>query len=229
MSTAYERGHGTVAAYVAGCRCDDCTRASRLWLKAARLDALRGHPRTVDSTGTVRRVNALRRLGWTLGEIAAASGTSRRSLRDSLSRPKVRATTAERVRAAYDELWDATPPPLGRGNATRAYTRGHAARNGWALPMQWDDATIDDPTAQPWVDDSPRGAHVPGHGVVNADSLTDCASWGLTISEAADRLGVSRDAIEVGITRHAPELREMFARNLVAAEDAVHTPGRRVA
>ena len=197
-------------------------RAEKVLAVRFDLDAIPDH-RQVDVSGTRRRIQALARTGWSMRHLAELLGVtvSTVSAYTKPNRKRVLVRVARAVRDVYDEL--AMTP----GDCTRAAR--WAERRGWPPPLAWDDATIDDPTAQPWVDDSPRGAHVPGHGVVNRDSLTDCASWGLTISEAADRLGVSRDAIEVGITRHAPELRETFARNLAAAEDAVRTPGRRVA
>ena len=174
----------------------------------------------VDSLGTRRRLRALAALGWTGPMIARELGVTSRAV--TFATRIERPTTADmraRVAALYDRVGSQRPTYPDNYVAAQAEAiRRRALARGWAPPAAWDD--IDDPDETPWTDDSPRGAHVPGHGVVNADSLTDCAGWGLTVSEAADRLGVSRDAIEVGITRHAPELRETFARNLAAAEDA---------
>lgn len=199
--------HGTLAEYVAGCRCDDCRWANARYHKGLVLDMSRGIRRLIDATGTRRRIHALQALGWTLQDIADAAGVSNgKHVHRMTTEPQVRRDSAAKIAAAYDALGHKRGPSI--------RTRNRAARNGWPLPIMWDD--IDDPAATPWTDTAPRGAHVPGHGVVNRDSLTDCAEWGLTVSEAADRLGVSRDAIEHGIARHAPELRARFARNLAA-------------
>ena len=170
-------------------------------------DCIAAHTGLVPAAGTIRRIRALMALGWRHDDLAAHSGIQTHIV-VSAPRRYVEARTHRAILATYDALWS-TPGPSQR-------TRNRAAREGWPSPLAWDDETIDDPAATPWTDSAPRGAHVPGNGVVNRDSLTDCAEWGLTVSEAADRLGVSRDAIEHGITRHAPELRARFARNLAA-------------
>ena len=204
--------------YDRGCRCDNCRAAKARYANVRRLAILRGQPFTVDGTGTRRRLQALHRVGWSSQEIGDRLGVTRIAVNNLMRREgPVRRSTAERIAALYDQVWDQVPPVrTGKAAGVRPRDMARAAALGWALPMQWDDETIDDPAATPWTDAAPRGAHVPGHGVVNADSLTDCAEWGLTVQEAAHRLGVTKDAIEVGITRHAPELRERFARNLAA-------------
>ena len=173
------------------------------------LDAIPDH-RQVDAAGTRRRIQALARAGWSMRHVAGRLGVTISTV-SAYARPgrkRVEARVARAVRDVYDDL--ASTP----GGCTRS--QKWAQRRGWPPPLAWDDETIDDPAATPWTDSGPRGAHVPGNGVVNRDSLTDCAEWGLTVREAADRLGVSREAIEVGVTRHAPELRERFARNAIA-------------
>lgn len=200
--------HGTNARYVAGCRCDDCRRAATRYMTLARLDAMHGRPRLVPALGSQRRLRALAAIGYPARMLDDLNGGPSGWTSQIMLRKWVRATTRDQVTALYDRL-GMTPGPS-RLSAMRA------AAKGWPPPLAWDDETIDDPAATPWTDSTPRGAHVSGHGVVNRDSLTDCAEWGLTVSEAADRLGVSRDAIEHGITRHAPELRARFARNLAA-------------
>lgn len=203
--------------YDRGCWCDNCRAAKARYANVRRLAILRGQPFTVDGTGTRRRLQALHRVGWSSQEIGDRLGVTRIAVNNLMRREgPVRRSTAERIAALYDQMWDQVPPVrTGKAAGVRPRDMARAAALGWALPMQWDDETIDDPDETPWTDD-PRGAHVPGHGVVNRDSLTDCAEWGMTVREAAHRLGVSREAIEVGVTRHAPELRARFARNLAA-------------
>lgn len=110
----------------------------------------------VDSTGTRRRLQALMLLGWSIQRIAATRGTGRQRLDHALVGRDVYASTARAVSAAYEALWDQTPPQDTTGDriaAARARNRARAA--GWAPPMAWDDDTIDDPTATP-ADPAPQ-------------------------------------------------------------------------
>jgi hypothetical protein len=58
--------HGTSTAYRHhGCRCPDATESQRLAKVAFKKRRyLNGGPLLVDATGTIRRIQALRRLGW---------------------------------------------------------------------------------------------------------------------------------------------------------------------
>lgn len=95
-------------------------------------------------TGTLRRIQALYAIGWNAAAIAEAAGwTSNQILRlltPAQQGKAIRRQTRDRIAVAYDKLWDQTPP-AGR-ERTKALRR--AGREGWALPMEWDDDTIDD-------------------------------------------------------------------------------------
>lgn len=213
--------------YRAGCRCADCYRAMRRDANQRRLEALNGNPRHVDGTGTRRRLQALSALGWSRVELADRLGVTNASINARLRKTgPVHRDTAAKVRALYDDLWDVTPPPA-TGKAQGARTRAirQAREAGWVVPMLWDDETIDDPDVGPYVDevsDARDRASGRGAGAVNADSLHDCAiAWGLTLPQTADRLGVSRGAIEHGLRRldHpdlADTIRAAFERNTIA-------------
>ena len=99
----------------------------------------------LDATGTRRRIQALRAIGWSAKAIAeaAASAEARIQLISTGEQPTVRQSLAEKITKVFVELHQ-TPAPTGR-SATR--TKNHAVANGWAPPAAWDD--IDDPTALP--------------------------------------------------------------------------------
>ncbi|WP_405964788.1 hypothetical protein OG713_34630 [Streptomyces sp. NBC_00723] len=100
----------------------------------------------LDATGTRRRIEALRAIGWSARALADASGAGETSIeRICLGQPTVRATVAARIATAYMKLHRSPPAPS--RSATRA--RNYAISNGWAPPGAWDDDTIDDPNAQP--------------------------------------------------------------------------------
>lgn len=95
----------------------------------------------VPAVGTIRRVRALARLGWTFAHIIAAGGSAIHRLDQLKNQEWVTERFAAAVHTAYEAL-SMTPGPS-------KYTAGRAARAGWAPPLAWDDDTIDDPDAQP--------------------------------------------------------------------------------
>lgn len=149
----------------------------------------------VSARGTARRLQSLACMGWdceTLAPIVGYSATFLRHLRAEM-RPTVHAATRDHVHAVWDRL--ALVPHVG---ATAGRARMFAARHGWAPPLAWDDETIDDPDAQPQParDDTPRQGLSGRRARFDLDDLAFLADCGLTLDEAADRLGVTRDAIE---------------------------------
>lgn len=103
--------------------------------------------RTVDSTGTRRRVYALAAIGWTVTEQARRLDVSVFALNMLIDRPRILATTATNVAGLYDRLWQHPAPE----NWISKRIRGHAVKRGWFAPLAWDDDTIDDPDALPCV------------------------------------------------------------------------------
>lgn len=95
----------------------------------------------IPSLGTVRRLQALTVMGWSMAALAERCGIQESTLH-TLRNPKhtmTRPRFAEAVRALYDELSGK------RGPCQYAATR--ALRKGWAPPAAWDD--IDNPTETP--------------------------------------------------------------------------------
>lgn len=138
-------------------------------------------PLLVDATGTIRRIRALHALGWPAHEIARRGPwTTGEAVLEIAGRARVQRTTAETVAAIYDDLC-MTPGPS-------PWTRAHARRNGWAVPLAWDDI------------DNDEAPHVGRETTRPAAVLL--AEWahltGLGVSEhhAAQQLGVSVKAIE---------------------------------
>lgn len=134
--------HGTAWVYRWGCRCPDAREAHRLYRKRWREHRL--PPSTVDATGTVRRIRALMAVGHNGVTIAAAAQRDPRMVHRILSEhTTVRVRTAAVFARVYDDLYAV--------DGTSAVTRARAAAAGWPGPEAWTDATIDDPTAQPYT------------------------------------------------------------------------------
>lgn len=186
-------------------------------LLTVRLDAVPallppGHQ--MSGVGTRRRVQALACLGWSVADIAARADIDPQRLYLLCANPArgTTAGTAAAVAAVYEQWW-ATPAP----HEPAQRTRMRAAKHRWAPPMAWDDDTIDDPTAAPAGTETRRTSST-------LDDLHDCASWGLTLGQAADRLGTRTETLRQRIHRADPSTRadllESFARNQRASEIA---------
>lgn len=116
---------------------------------AVRLDLAGGAK--IDSTGAVRRIQALVALGWSQSKIAARLGIQRSNFTD-LAQGRTAVTVAhdKAVRALYDE-WSMQLPPQEewRDKIAASRSRNYARQRGWLPPLAWDDGLIDDPTASP--------------------------------------------------------------------------------
>lgn len=224
-------GHGVISAILYGKHLSDgrvrepnkrITRHTHKRVLAITLDLADGA--RVDPIGTSRRLKALHTLGWGINAVARHTGLDRQCLDNALhQRATTTMATHRAVTNLYEQLWDVPAPTGTKGErvaASRAKAR--AAKHGWAPPLAWDDESIDDPAATPFVDELADRRTTKGTGAVNADSLTDCAiEWGMTLPQAADRLNVSRSSIEHSLRRLddpglADTLRAAFARNATA-------------
>lgn len=114
-------------------------------------------PYRVPATGTVRRIQALCFLGWSMADQAAMLGRSAGGLRATLRFANVHRDHFRAVADLYDRLsW--TPAPAG---VIADRVRADARRRGWFSPAAWDEDMIDDPAAFPLVL-PPIGPSVPG-------------------------------------------------------------------
>ena len=137
---ALDPRHGTTRGHAAGCR-DSCCREARNADERARRKRRQvlGIERSIDATGTSRRIRALMAIGHSSGTIGARFGVTSQAVLQVAERTWVQRHTAAAIARAYDELRDV------EGTSTR--TRRAAARNGWATPDRW--LNIDDPNETP--------------------------------------------------------------------------------
>lgn len=170
------------------CRCDDCRRIHMAWQKLYKHEVLNGQHRTIDSAGTMRRLQALAAIGWSTVKLARQLGVTQGPLWRLMMQPhRVRRETATRVAALYDRLWN-QPPPAGRG---AVYARNSAARKGWPPPLAWDDDTIDDPAAEP---QGVRTSENQWGGT--RESVAELLALGYTRAGIAQQLGITEAAVE---------------------------------
>ncbi|MET7429579.1 hypothetical protein ABZT16_11355 [Streptomyces flaveolus] len=136
--------------------CDDCnlrqildgTRTQIRRDTLNRILAVKPEPpapgKYLDATGTRRRIQALRAIGYSARALAEASTAGECVIeRICNGQPTVRGVVAAKIQTVYSKL-AGTPAPAGR-SATRA--KSYAIANGWAPPGAWDN--IDDPAELP--------------------------------------------------------------------------------
>ncbi|MFF0633487.1 hypothetical protein ACFYTS_13410 [Nocardia sp. NPDC004151] len=187
--------------------------------------------------GARRRVQALVAAGHPASRIAREIGVAPNSAtmaalvgKRTDGQTSGRSITAEReraVRAVFDR-WQWVP-----GQSARA--RAIGARNGWPLPLEWDETAIDDPHSRPekarWTPASAREER--------RDHVDRLTSQGLTAPEIAERLGINIRLVERDRAHHrgstdtestAPEPTsrdEVQAMGEVAAKARVDIAARR--
>lgn len=139
----------------------------------------------VPAVGSVRRLRALARMGWTVRDVAADCGIAHQTLSGLTEDGRTTMARATALAATYDRL------SMRVGPSTR--TRAWATNRGYAPPLAWDDSTIDDPTARP------EGAGYRPAPVI--ESIRELEAQGLTRDAIAGRLGITRDAVDHAISR----------------------------
>lgn len=140
----------------------------------------------VDGTGTARRLQALVAIGYTQAALAELIGFTPANSTELFRGHPVRATTARKVAALYDQL-SMTP-----GSSQRARTR--ADKLGWVPPLAWDDDTIDDPAAQP---DTGLQRRVPFQ-----EEYQELRELGYNDTAIADRMGIQLASLYRQLERH---------------------------
>ncbi|MET4094589.1 hypothetical protein [Arthrobacter sp. UYCu712] len=146
----------------------------------------------VDSTGTVRRVQALVAIGWSQASLGRQLGIEPGNFGVFMKASQCTAKRALAVRDIYEQCWN--KPQTGtdwhsKTAATRA--RNYAKSRGWLPPMAWDDDEIDMPAATPELGGSDKLRDTIG------EDVEYMAKTGATRDEIAERLGSgSWDTVE---------------------------------
>lgn len=169
---------------------------------AARLFAVRPHftrltPQGhVPNQGALRRIQALRAIGWPVYVLCARSGVSQYTLTHLHRQAAVEKATLREIETLYELLHDQDPRKNGVDKHTVRRVRRHAARSNWAIPAAWTDIDTDD-DSNPLVRTVrfPRAAPKGRQEAVIADTAY-LAAFGLTRERIAERIGITWNAIE---------------------------------
>lgn len=174
----------------------------------------------VPGTGTRRRVQALVATGWSQSKIAHHLGMTSGNFGKVIhGTSNVHAATRRAVADLYDELWDQAPPQAEwRDKIAHSRSVRYAAAAGWAVPLAWDEDTIDDPNTTPDLGE-PATRTWRKFTLEDLDFILD--NDPLTLDQAARRFGVNRSAIEHACTRNnRGDLLTRMARNKTVQENA---------
>ena len=147
----------------------------------------------VDAIGTVRRAQALVAFGYPRSYIASRLCISPANATRLFDPATLRfvAATARRMEALFVEL-QATPGPSQRA-------RNDGIRNGWDVPLAWDDDELDQFTA---VLDEPRAVVEQAAGDVSFDELyRELRYLGYSDSDIARREGIQLDSLHQRLRR----------------------------
>lgn len=139
------------------------------------------------SVGAVRRINALRAIGWSYTTMAAHTSLSEKDLAVINRAPKVIDWPRWcAVRDLYETL-SGTPGP-------RPHLAPGVRAKGNPTPLDWEDHDIDDPrvevVAQPWKPKSFQEQIADRRARV-----AELTQAGLSVAEIADRLGVNQRTV----------------------------------
>lgn len=182
-----------------GCRCTTCCTAHTRQHKTWRHQAATCGSLTTDPTGTVRRLRALCRVGWSRPELGEHLGICRAAVEALIAgrRTTVTIRVRDAVAAMYDALWEGPGVPTpGAEKARRSRAIGAARRHGWAPPLAWDDDMdqngIDNPAATPFLSDA-------------AETTFERIKWlvdgGQSLATITSQLGITASAVEKACRR----------------------------
>lgn len=147
--------------------------------------------RYIDSTGSVRRIQALVAIGWSQARLAKRLGMEAGNMSTFMAAENCTVKRALAVRDLYNRYWNQPQPGTDhRSKIAANRARNYAAARGWVPPLAWDDDTIDNPAAKPDLGFKPKLRDT------IADDVEFLHNTGASREEIAERLGSSWDTIE---------------------------------
>ncbi|MGW2721362.1 hypothetical protein [Streptomyces sp. NPDC001492] len=153
-------------------------------------------PSRVDATGAHRRIQALVAHGWPLLHIGRQLDMNRQRAEQILRTERIYAFTRDRITAGYPRLAELRPERNGVPRHKARQAREWAKTNRWAPPKYWADRMddIDDPHFEP--------LYGVGRGELLASDARELFAYGVTVEQAAARLGVTKQHLQQELVRH---------------------------
>jgi len=147
----------------------------------------------VDATPSRRRLQALAVQGFPVSYVAREVDMVKPALVDlrSGARGNTLVSCSVKIRLVHEELWDADPLALGIPPRSVNTAKSCAQRNGWFPTEAW--ADIDDPACEPIAKTAPKYVRT----AEDFNELTE--RFGLNRRQAAERLGMSVDAVNAAL------------------------------
>ena len=168
--------------------------------KILAIDPATASPSRVDATGTHRRIQALAARGWPLLHIGRQLGMHPHRPEQILRVDRIYTFTRDRIAEGYPLLAEQRPERRGVPKHKARLAREWAKTNRWAPPKYWADRmdVIDDPHFTP--------LYGVGRGELLAADARELFTYGVTVEQAAIRLGVTKQHLQQELVRHpAPE------------------------
>jgi hypothetical protein len=162
-------------------------------------------PLYVNPTGTHRRIQALVAAGWPMISIDRRLGYKRERMRKILAETIILGSTEQLIAATYEDLSRRKPERNGVPKHAARQARERAKANRWPPPKYWADRmdAIDDPHFAP--------EYGMTRGEILAADARELFRYGVTVTQAAERLGVTRNHLQQELLRHPQTETELAA------------------
>lgn len=153
--------------------------------------------RVIDSTGTLRRLQALVTIGWSMSRLGEHINVTPGNMVKLMNSTQTTAGRARQVKALYEKLWN--QPQQGHDQRSRISanrSRSYAKKRGWYPPMAWDDDTIDNPATMPDMGETLDRT------TTRIENIEHLLTTGHLFWEIAQRLGTTEATLERFLDRN---------------------------
>ncbi|WP_042408182.1 hypothetical protein [Streptacidiphilus carbonis] len=149
----------------------------------------------IPTRGAVRRVQALRAIGWPAKELCRRAGLSEKGMSSLLIQKHTQVSTHQRIADLYELLKDQNPVEHGVDAVICRRGMRYAAGQRWAVPAAWTDIDTDEQPDRKIRSPRYQKAAPGDRSREVIDETEHLAGFGFTRAEIEVRLGISWEAI----------------------------------